>query len=91
MLRKPAIFNCWCFRPRYSIIEIALNHKVLHQSSEAEFTILMSPDTFADLNKATLSLHMRTDLFSVTGSPPGRLDWVEEELGSEIKEKEELE
>jgi hypothetical protein len=34
---------------------------------------------------------MRIDLFSVTGSPPGRLDWLEEELGSETKTKEDLE
>lgn len=40
--------------------------------------------------KARLSLHMRIDLFSVTGSPNGRIDFEEQELGYENKSREEL-
>jgi hypothetical protein len=63
----------------------------LHQNAEAEFTVLMNQDTFDTLAKARISLHMRIDLFSVTGSPPGRIDVEEVELGYEAKTREELE
>lgn len=50
----------------------------------------MNPDIFGTLVKARLSLHMRIDLFSVTGSPPNRVDFEEQELGFEIKTREDL-
>jgi hypothetical protein len=51
----------------------------------------MNQDTFDTLNKVRISLHMRIDLFSVTGSPPERRDVEEVELGYEAKSREELE